>query len=800
MSFDWNLSSDEEDGFDDWANTHSLTNSAPAPRAGDDGSSSSSSDDEGDDSPSHGIAGMAFGRVAFGGGAEDDNVDDDESIGWEDAEEEAVGGHQDMGDDSSERKSAADETPPSDSAAASLRPVTVDINIGQSKGKKDDTRTKNSKKKRARRRYRFDHLPRDMQRFLSNVEKSHLLSMSAHAQHLSRHCSSPDLLHIANSLIDPYYFLISQEHGRIAPTFSELTEFCQWYFDLVHRTEQRRREATMANRRAGAAPPARSRQTAKRKLNGKHGPSSNKVDSDPMPSDLGSLQQLRTVEYCSYLSRRHDEDPQLMDPQINKRWPDYDRVFLFIAMARSLGWRARLVVGIEPLQKDLDVNHPLLVVTNVRNIFRQVWKDSKRPKKETKASEKNVQKPVEKRAKLKSTGESSSSEVAGNAPNFYSKAKRPTYWVEILITKEKPSGAPEKAKNLKWIHVDPSQQLINRPDFVEALMYAQEQGLSPKTAGSKKTPIAYALGVEHVSVSNAIYTRFTDITPRYSSSWVDSLKKRGVIRGKQTRVKESERVDQWWIDTLKLISGGSHHSTTTIRKDLRLRGKTKEDAIHLDIDHSDDENDKKPAAKVSVLDDNLAHIESMELKASAKDEPIPNSKTAFQAHPIYAIPSVLKANEVLVPDARKRMCGVFKGEFVYRRTDIKEAFAAEKWLYRGRKVKEGELQKPIKQVKARKKAAPKSFKALKSYGVGKNNDGTEEARLREIEKGSKPLEDGMEDVYAPWQTDPWSPPPVGPDDRIPTNKFRNVELELLNPGLVHVNEHRIAAVAKQIGM
>jgi xeroderma pigmentosum group C-complementing protein len=41
---------------------------------------------------------------------------------------------------------------------------------------------------------------------------------------------------------------------------------------------------------------------------------------------------------------------------------------------------------------------------------------------------------------------------------------------------------------------------------------------------------------------------------------------------------------------------------------------------------------------------------------------------------------------------------------------------------------------------------------------------------------------------------------VGPGDRIPVNAFKNVELELLNPGLVHVDIRGIAAVAKKLGI
>jgi hypothetical protein len=136
----------------------------------------------------------------------------------------------------------------------------------------------------------------------------------------------------------------------------------------------------------------------------------------------------------------------------------------------------------------------------------------------------------------------------------------------------------------------------------------------------------------------------------------------------------------------------------------------------------------------------------------------------------------------------------------HRQTDIQVALSARKWPYKGFKVKASEEGDPIKRVKAREKPMPKGFKALTSYGVGKANDGSEDFRLKEVETASQPLDDGMEDAHAPWQTDPWSPPPVAPDERIPMNEFRNVELELLNPGLVHIDEPRAALVAKQLGM
>lgn len=136
---------------------------------------------------------------------------------------------------------------------------------------------------------------------------------------------------------------------------------------------------------------------------------------------------------------------------------------------------------------------------------------------------------------------------------------------------------------------------------------------------------------------------------------------------------------------------------------------------------------------------------------------------------------------------------------VFRRTDVEQALTEKRWLYRGRKVRRSELEYPIKSTKARK-TSTKGFKALKSYGVGLSNDGGNEFKKMQLEAGEAALDDGMENIYASWQTDPWSPTPISANDAIPVNEHRNVELELLNPGLVHVTLHRVSKVAKQLGM
>jgi len=58
----------------------------------------------------------------------------------------------------------------------------------------------------------------------------------------------------------------------------------------------------------------------------------------------------------------------------------------------------------------------------------------------------------------------------------------------------------------------------------------------------------------------------------------------------------------------------------------------------------------------------------------------------------------------------------------------------------------------------------------------------------------------MEALFGEWQTTPWSPPRVKPGEPIPRNEFNNIELGLLNSGLVHLPTPGISRVAKKLGI
>ena len=464
-----------------------------------------------------------------------------------------------------------------------------------------------------------------------------------------------------------------------------------------------------------------------------------------------------------------------------------------------------------PIKKDLDVEHPLLHINHAKNIFQQAWNDIRRKKV---AQDYGGGKPPAKEQRIQEEKENSRAEAtATNKSSFFvgpTNAPNPVVWAEILcemplevkrktrITKKNQAGARSRPTKMRWIHVDPCNEFVNQPSLLENLLLTKQEGLDFRKS-KRKVPVSYCLAAEHVEVDNCLRCRLTDVTPRYASSWVETLRSRGVLRGKQTKVDDKKRTDLWWNRSLKCLDGVDHEGETK-KSTHASRGKSAEDAIALHEDSNDEEDHAELAPKTRNAMREVEDHEKEELSASVCSEPIPTSKTAFKSHPMYVIPSILNSNEVLVPDSKSRICGVFKGEMVYRRSDVKVALPVKRWLYRRRKVKHSELSRPVKSIKARRKSAAKTFIALKSYGVGDSNDGSEEHRYTQLNIASQPLEDGMENVYAPWQTEPWNPPPVGPGDPIPVNEHNNVDLQLLNPGLVHIMEPRISKVAKKLGM
>ena len=729
--------------------------------------------------------------------------DDEDSIDWEDVEDE-----EEEEEEENNQDHMSDSPPERRSLPLGLKPVSIDVkNPADDNDKREQVTTTKKPKVRSRKVYRNKSLPPDTREFLYQLHKTHLLTLVSRAVHQSSLCLEEEVLCRIHSLV-PMSILESSslvnddEHDEglsssSSPTEEQLHPLTMWYFDFIHGVNHRRRQAYRSNVAAGAAATPRA---TKRRRRSNHQDAAPKTTTTTTVSSSSSSSSLSLVDLCELLHKSMDENPQL-----HHHWyfgaTISQKTLLFLSLVRSLGWRARLVTSLDPISVDLHVDHPLFLM-NAANALK--------PHLAVDTNDDGDKKPAA--AKPSPPLGQKSNEM----PN------EPTAWVEVLVEQQQQQQPkhsnpkkPRRRRRRRWIHVDVEEKWYNQPQRVESLLLArrrrqqqqqQQQQASKKNkkwaqrkgpVGSKRSTLVYALAVEHHPNSNdddddkkQHMCRLTDVTSRYAQSWSETLRARGMEwRKKRTKVdnnEQSQGLDSWWKETLQQINhrlGGA--TTKTSSRDTQQSGKTRAEAISVDNDEEEkDEEDDKD--KEDGDDEGLVPKEAM-----------PTSKAGFKNHPVYALASQLGVQEVLSP--HKHVCGMFKGQVVYRRSDVSTALAAPKWPYHGRRVLEGA--KPVKRIKARRKASSGSFKALGTYGVGVSNDGSEEARRQQIANAQQnDNDDGMVDLFAHWQTEPWSPAPVGPGDEIPVNEYKNVELELINPGLVHLEAPRMAQVAKRLGL
>jgi Rad4 beta-hairpin domain 1/Rad4 beta-hairpin domain 2/Rad4 transglutaminase-like domain len=697
MSFHWNLSSEDELEGDEEEKDDSSIPASPTTRQND------------FTQPHTKITDAVAAIVTKSAEA----FSDDDDIDWEDADND---------DDHEEENSKLSDRP--------LRPVTITI-------EQDKERSQIGRKGRKRNRkvYRNATLSSDLRDLLNDIHKTHLLALTSRAVLLSKTCSNSNVFHLVQSLM-PLQF----ESDTNLPSLKQVKNICLWYFDFVNRVEQRRRIKIESNAAAGASMRGRrwSKGCGSKSLQSSH--------AAPPITTLGhgDITPLTMMQLCAYLSSINDENPQLTIDAIPIT-TNIDKVQLLVALFRSLGWRARYVMVLDPVHRDLDVNHPLLVMSAAVNVFQNFLQKSKRAKLDELNTETSI-------------GEETPALCETLA------------WVEVIC---------QGAKKAKWTHIDTDQEWIDDARLVETLWYAKKRSVALNL--KRRLPVIYVLGVEHlVKEDETLAFRLTDVTPRYSNSWSKSQKMRG------------EECHEWFGRTIQLINSVGWVSSKQNQRVRSNSGRTTSDAFDLDSVHGDDNKDSRS------VEDEIDEAEKADLAVAASLEIMPTNKVGFINHAAFALASQLGTHEVLAPDAKSRICGMFKGEVVYRRSDVSTAKTSKKWLYDGRKVWDNE--KPIKRVKARKKSNPAGFRKLNSYGVGVSNDGSENFRERQIALGNAPESDENEDLFAFWQTEPWSPAHIGPTDAIPVNEYKNIELALLNPGLVHLDRPRMAQVAKTLGM
>lgn len=133
-------------------------------------------------------------------------------------------------------------------------------------------------------------------------------------------------------------------------------------------------------------------------------------------------------------------------------------------------------------------------------------------------------------------------------------------------------------------------------------------------------------------------------------------------------------------------------------------------------------------------------------------EGIPNNMADFKNHPVYALESQLRQDEIIYPKDDTSKCGTFRSSNksstipIYKRSHVYHLKTPKAWHMRGRILKVG--------------ARPLKTKPLKSGGL--------------YAEGSADLDDEVR-LYAEFQTEIFRPPPIV-DGKIEKNAYGNVEI------------------------
>ena len=727
-----------------------------------------------------------------------DDDDDNDNIDWEDGSI-----HDDNEESYLDNRKSVTELPSNDALKE------VEVNLEEENPASNQSKTK---RKRKRSVNIFKHVSQETSQLVLNIHRSHMLSLVANCVFHSGLAMEERLKHVCLSIIPEEYFNVKygDQSSSYFPTIEQLKNVFEWFVELVHGLEIRRRQ--LANDDATSNRPSRkksrySRRNLKKITNDDQlyeddtKPFISCSGSEPMDFDIVD----KMLRFIEFLSPQNDYCQTLSAVEVNQ----LDLTTIFCCICRIMGWRARFVRSLQPLKKDLSIDHPLLS-GDLNVLFDGMINEGSSIAKSDQAS---VPEKTENQI-------SQTSKIVTSKPHD-------VVWVEILCLNSKSESAPPS-----WIHVDISWKVLNHPPVVETLHAIIADGGHPpkgvslqsqKKRHKKGGVVTYVIAVEHQDSMDTCYeatssyfnqslSNITDVTPRYSSRWTNTLLSRGISKVEIMKHR-GQCSDTWWSHTLK-------------KANRKLRNKRKtNNASHNESSVIDVDEPKISPSKNSEHD--IEAQEMDEFKKSHTNEPIPTAKASFKNHPFYAIKSMLNKDEVLRQNANKHICGMFKvrkeliryplksphllfyflkhqGEIVYRRSDIFKALSAKKWLYNRRKVLGSELNKPakIRKVKSNNSTGKQSFKPLKSYGVGEVNDGSEQALEREIQKGLSNNIDrnDTEYLYGIWQTAEWSPQVVLPTEPIPVNEHNNIELELLNPGLFHLDERNMAKIAKRLSI
>ncbi|WVQ84392.1 hypothetical protein IAT38_006544 [Cryptococcus sp. DSM 104549] len=269
---------------------------------------------------------------------------------------------------------------------------------------------------------------------------------------------------------------------------------------------------------------------------------------------------------------------------------------------------------------------------------------------------------------------------------------------------------------------------------------------------------------------------WAEVFSRSDQRWIPVDPVRGIIR-KKTHYEPTS--DSGPIRMLYVVAfeEDGYARDVTLRYTKNFYAKTSKMRVPAKPNEPDWWNDQIMGFLQRPYRLNRDDLEDAELETSQISEGMPMHMSGFKDHPIYVLERHLKRDQVL---HSTQPIGHFKGEAVFRRAAVLNCKTAENWMRSGRRVREG--QEALKWVKQRAVTLQKR-------------------RAQELAKQDG--EEVTQGLYAEWQTEVYTPPPIVDDaqGKIPQNSFGNIDLyapTMLPKGAVHLPYKGIAKVAKSL--
>lgn len=237
-------------------------------------------------------------------------------------------------------------------------------------------------------------------------------------------------------------------------------------------------------------------------------------------------------------------------------------------------------------------------------------------------------------------------------------------WTEIWLNPEAgvDSDKPSlKDSTARWVPVSPFFNMFNAPEKIESCV-------------RKGKVILFAIAIEpvfdeesHIQAQNAYV--FMDVTARYNFK-----------HNQMTKIlAESYALCRKWLQhELDNMS-----SATNINEKVTTKIETRNDgSLCIDLVDSDDDfsllrrQQSRKVEKAQLIQSELEN----------KKHSMPKTFAEFKDHPIYLLERHLLSDEVIHPDKRKNIVGVFKGETIYLQNHREKLKTKIQWRKEMRKV------------------------------------------------------------------------------------------------------------------